>query len=169
MSYSNERADLVNDQIRRLATQNPFQLAGQYRNLDFWLDEAASALTTLRTYPQRFAKLRDGTKTWIAEHGSLVVDYCAFCGGPCELEKARSAPLPKRTPSQERNDAEKGVREAVRLLALRLYRSHFIDEDQLREIGGRFDFDFDPRELRRPGQHEHVEPVTFFHRQKRSA
>ncbi|MEM8556809.1 MAG: hypothetical protein AAGG50_03100 [Bacteroidota bacterium] len=169
MSYSIERAELVSDQIRRLATQNPFQLAGQYRNLDFWLDEAASALTTLTTYPQRFTRLRDGTKTWIAEHGSLVVDYCSICQGPCELEKARSAPLPKRTSSRERNDAEKGIREAVRLIALRLYRSHFIDEGQLREIGGRFEFDFEPKELRRSDKYEHVEPVTFFRRQKRSA
>jgi hypothetical protein len=40
MAYTLERAALIASQLERLATSNVHQLAGQFANLDFWLDEA---------------------------------------------------------------------------------------------------------------------------------
>jgi hypothetical protein len=54
VSYSIQRANLIADQLERLATQNTHQLAGQVANLDFWVSEAVAAISTIDDYPVRF-------------------------------------------------------------------------------------------------------------------
>jgi len=50
VSYSIERANLIADQLERLATQNTHQLAGQVANLDFWISETVAAISIIDNY-----------------------------------------------------------------------------------------------------------------------
>jgi hypothetical protein len=131
MSYSTERAALIATQLERLATQNAYQLAGQFPNLDFWIDEAATALRVIDGYPERFRRLRDAQVEWVKAHDTKVSDYCPICSGACEIGPETPAP-PQRTPSDDLHRARESIRTAARRYFLRLYRAHLIEEDAVR-------------------------------------
>ena len=132
MSYSIKRADLIADQLERLATQNPYQLAGQVANLAFWISEAVEALSVLDGYPARFRSLRDAQVGWVKAHGTKVSGYCAHCGGACELGPTTPEP-PRRIASEDLDIAREGIRRAARRYLLRLYRAHFLNEEAVRQ------------------------------------
>ncbi len=138
MSYSIKRADLIADQLERLATQNIYQLAGQVSNIAFWIAEAVHAIAVIDQYPMRFRLLRDAQLGWVEAHGTKVSAYCAHCGGACEFGPSTPAP-PQRTPSEDLDAARQRVRRAGRRFLLRLYRASLMDEDAVRlacgEIG----------------------------------
>ena|SRR5690349_11261304 len=138
MSYSIERANLIADQLERLATQNLHQLAGQVANLAFWVSEAVGAVSTIDDYPARFRRLREAQVGWVKAHGTRVSGYCRICGGACELGPTTPEP-PRRIHAEDLEAARQGVRQAARRYLLRLYRAHLLDEDAVRracrEIG----------------------------------
>lgn len=133
MSYSIKRATLIADQLERLATQNAHQLAGQFANLDFWISEAVHAISTIDDYPVRFRQLRDAQLSWVKAHGTRITGYCAHCGGACMLSGNRPDP-PRRIPSDDLTAAGDRVRAAARSYLLRLYRAHFLEQDDIRKI-----------------------------------
>lgn len=75
MTYSIKQAEIIADQLERLATQNTYQLAGQVANIDFWIAEAVHAVRTIDDYPARFQRLRDAQVGWVEEHGTKVSNY----------------------------------------------------------------------------------------------
>jgi hypothetical protein len=117
VAYSIERAALIADQLERLATQNLYQLAGQFVNLDFWIAEAAHAIQVLDDYPARFERLRETQREWVRAHGTKVSDYCPICRGAC------------------------------RRYLLRLYRARLLDEDGLRRAAAQLGIDLEDEEL----------------------
>jgi hypothetical protein len=132
MSYSIKRAELLADQLERLATQHTHQLAGQHANLQFWLSEAVAAIRTLDEYPTRYRQLRDTQLAWVREHATKITRYCPICCGPCEFGPQTPA-RPYRIPSEELSAARDAVRRAARRLLLRLYHAEFVTEAELRE------------------------------------
>lgn len=148
MSYSIERAALIANQLERLATQNPHQLAGQASNLDFWVAEAAHAIATLDDYPSRFRKLRDAQVGWVNAHGTKVSGYCPHCHGACELGPVTPGP-PRRIPSEDIAAARDAVRLGVRRYLLRLYRAHFVEEDAVRRACAGLGVSIQDEDLRR--------------------
>ena len=50
MVYSLDQADRLTDQVRKLASGYVHHLAGQFANIDFWLDEVIHALDVLDNY-----------------------------------------------------------------------------------------------------------------------
>jgi uncharacterized protein YecT (DUF1311 family) len=91
MSYSLKRASLITDQLQRLATQNAHQLAGQFSNLDFWIDEAADAIRVINEYPRRFRRLREAQVAWVKAHDTKIEGYCPICEGVCEARSTTSS------------------------------------------------------------------------------
>ena len=64
MAYTLEQAAVLAGQLERLATSGAHQIAGQFANLEFWLDEAVRVLATIDDYPRRFRLLRDAQAAW---------------------------------------------------------------------------------------------------------
>ena len=130
-SYSIDRANLIADQLERLASQNLHQLAGQFANLDFWMAEAASALSALDGYSARYRALRDAQVGWVKAHGTKVYGPCPVCGGVCEFDPRTPDP-PRRIRSEDLDAARTRVRHAARRYLLRLYHARFLTEDAVR-------------------------------------
>jgi hypothetical protein len=97
MNYSVEQATLLARQLEGLATRNAHQVAGQFANLEFWLNEVAHVLTTIDGYPHRFRQLRDAQNAWVKAHDSKVTPRCGICRGPCEFGP-ETPPPPSRSP-----------------------------------------------------------------------
>jgi hypothetical protein len=147
VAYSIERAALIADQLERLATQNLYQLAGQFVNLDFWIAEAAHAIQVLDDYPARFERLRETQREWVRAHGTKVSDYCPICRGACELGSETTPPPPQRIRGEEVTAARRGVRQGGRRYLLRLYRARLLDEDGLRRAAAQLGIDLEDEEL----------------------
>jgi len=148
MAYTTERAVAVAKQLDKFTTSFAHQLVGQFANLAFWLDEVERALAMLDEYPQRFARLRDAQRDWVVAHGTLVGEFCAHCGGACELAPGKQSPVaPKRIDSRELEDARHALKASVYRFLLRCYRARLHDEDALRAACERLDISVDPTEL----------------------
>jgi hypothetical protein len=148
MAYTIERAELVANQLERIAHSNLHQLSGQLANLDFWLDEAAHDLRTIDDYPKRFRRLRESQVAWVKAHGTKVSGYCGICGGRCELGP-RTPDAPKRIPSEQMDEARKKIRQSVFRLLLRCYRSRLLEEAAVREACGRLGVDVEREDFDR--------------------
>lgn len=144
------------DQLQRLATFNPHQLAGQFANLDFWLAEAGRAIEIIDDYAGRFVRMRDAQLAWVDAHDTVVSDWCAPCGGACEFGPQRPDP-PTRISSSELNLARKAVRDGAYRLLVRLYRAEWIDETRLRAACEQVGTGFDLGDLERRGRRREAE------------
>jgi len=155
VSYSIKRANLIADQLERLATQNPHQLAGQVANLAFWMSEALLATSTIDDYPVRFRQLRDAQAGWVKAHGTKISGYCHHCGGVCEFGPQAPEP-PQRIPDEELTEARDNVRRAARRYLLRLYRANFLDEEAVRRFCGEIGVGIEVEDFERDST-----PITY--------
>lgn len=147
MSYSTEKAALIAEQLRRLATQHPHQLAGQLSNLEFWMSEAAAAIAVIRDYPVRFRRLRDAQVAWVSERDVKVPFYCPICQGECEFSPG-TPNAPHRISSQVMDAAQDDVRGAATQLLLRLYRSGLLTSPDLHRYASALALPIEPEDLR---------------------
>lgn len=159
-NYSIEKAELVADRIERLATQNPYQLAGQAVSFDFWSAEAIQALQAIAGYNKRFKRMRDAQAAWIDAHGSAAYEHCELCEGACELADG-TPPLPVRISSDLLDQAASKVRKALRRYALRLYRMHLLEEDAVRSLNETADLHVEPEDLVRFEDEPGRDPAVF--------
>src|SRR5450432_4518968 len=96
MVYSIERADQVANQLEKFSTSFAHQVAGQFANLTFWLDEVVHAITVIDAYAKRFAAMAEGQREWVAKHDTVVGSYCPYCRGACEFDPGLSPPAAPR-------------------------------------------------------------------------
>jgi hypothetical protein len=160
MSYSIEKAKLVADQIERLATQNPYQLAGQSASFDFWSAEALEALAAIADYSKRFKRMRDAQTAWINAHGSVAYEHCDHCGGACELADG-TPPQPMRVSSKLLDEAATAVRKALRRYTLRLFRMRLLEEDAVLSLNEKADLHVEPEDLIRLEEEPGRDPPVF--------
>jgi hypothetical protein len=146
LSYSIAKAALIADQLERLSTQHPHQLAGQLSNLAFWMAEAAAAIAVIDDYPARFRRLHDAQVAWVRERNSRVSFYCPICEGECEFSPQTPA-APRRTPSEELDVARRRVKQGATRLLLRLYGARFIRESELRQYSDSLELPIEPEDL----------------------
>jgi len=167
MSYSIQKAKLVADQIERLATQNPYQLAGQAANFDFWSAEALQALRAIADYNKRFKRMREAQRAWIEAHGSVAYEHCEMCGGACELADG-TPPQPRRIPSNLLDDAAAAVRQALRRYTLRLFRMHLLEEEDVWSLDEKADLHVEPEDLVRSEEEPGRDPTVFLPKRNRA-
>jgi hypothetical protein len=67
MSFSEDMAWVVADQLARFVSLNTHQLAGHVANLDFWVSRARHALEVIDGYEPRFRRLKAGQDRYVAE------------------------------------------------------------------------------------------------------
>lgn len=130
MIYTVEKAELITEQLRRFNDGYAHHVAGQFANIDFWMEEVRFSITAIDDYNKRFNKMRDAQKSWIEAHGTLVYDYCPICGGKCELSNGYPAP-PIRMPDNELKDVRKKLIDIAYLYLLRGYRMQLLTESDL--------------------------------------
>jgi hypothetical protein len=145
-SYSIAKAKLIADQLARLATQHPHQLAGELSNLDFWMAEAAAAVAVINEYPTRFRRLRDSQVAWVRARDLNIPLYCPICRGRCELE-AHAPAAPRRIPSEELAIARNHVKLSASRLLIRLHRGGLINETDLRRHAESLQIRIEPEDL----------------------
>jgi len=146
MSYSTAKAALIADQLRRLSTQHPHQLAGQLSNLEFWMGEAAAAIAVIRDYPARFRRLRDAQVAWVRSRDVKVSFFCPICKGECEFGP-QTPNAPHRISSDEMDAARDDVRRAAAELLLRLYRSGLLASSELDRYTSALELPIEPEDL----------------------
>ncbi len=95
------------DQLSRLATLRPYQLAGQAANLDFWLAQVRHALEAIDGYAVRFVRMEGGQERYIALHDAKVSHI-----GPTGIEE-RNPPSPRRIPERDLRQARRSLVEAA--------------------------------------------------------
>ncbi len=142
MSFSENMAKVVADQLARFVTLNRHQLAGHVANLRFWIAQARHALEVIDGYQERFRLLKAGQADCVAAHQTMVYS-------PVDPDIAGPPDPPRRVPSASLRHARRSVVEATYKLLLRLYRDGLISESQVRSLCGDLEISIDPADMRR--------------------
>lgn len=148
MIYTVQRVRLIAEQLRRFSDADSWIVAGQFVNLEFWLDEVKSALEVMDQHNSRFEKMYNARENWIETHNIHIPDNCPICQGICELGTGSRKPrMPKRSAETktEKKDSRIELIDSTYFFLLRCYKLKLIDEDILRhkckEIGTSVDYD----------------------------
>lgn len=142
MSFSEEMAKVVADQLARFATLNKHQLAGHVANLDFWVSEARHVLEVIDGYEPRFRRMKAGQDQHVAEHGTLAY----FPGDP----EIRCAPdPPRRVAHGSLREARRSVTEATYRFLVRCCNDGLIPESRMRALCDELDIGVEAVDLRR--------------------
>lgn len=138
MIYTIEKANLISEQLRRFTSGYAHHIAGQFANIDFWFDEVKASIKTIDEYNDRFNKIREEQKKWVEAHGTVVFEFCPYCGGKCEFANGKPSP-PVRISSNELKEARKELIDSAYFFLIRCYRIGLLDENLLeikcKEIG----------------------------------
>lgn len=144
--YTIEKANLISDQLKRFTTGYAHHVAGQFANIDFWLHEVQESIKTIDEYNKRFNNIRDEQKKWVKSHGTVVYDFCPYCGGKCELSDGRPSP-PVRYASAELNATRKALVDSTYLFLLRCYRMRLLTKNNLETKCNEIGASIDPSDL----------------------
>jgi hypothetical protein len=141
MSFSENMAKVVADQLTRFVTLNNHQLAGHVANLDFWIAQARHALAVIDGYQERFRRLKAGQGEYVAAHQSRLPS-------PFDPDLTGPPALPRRVPDASLREARRSLVDAMYRFLVRLYRDMLISESQLRALCGDLGIGVDPADLR---------------------
>ena len=148
MIYTLEKADDLARQLKKFASLHEHHLAGQFANLDFWLDETKDALKTIDDYHERFNRIRDAQERWVREHDVTFYNgYCAICDGVCEFDSGGPPAPPRRTSSKDMKQYRQQLVDAAYYFLLRCYHSGHLDEYELRGLCSSIGTSVDPTQL----------------------
>jgi hypothetical protein len=142
MGYSLDIAEVLASQLDRLAKLNPYQLAGQFANVDFWRDEVRHCLDVIDGYRARFERIRTAETSYVKEHETQRY-YPEFDIGWMTPSK------PWRIPDDDLKASRLQLREAFYRFLIRGYRERIIDEPLLRATADSVGLGIDLVDLRR--------------------
>lgn len=133
MIYTIRKANSVSEQLRKFTTGYAHHVAGQFANIGFWIAEVKVSLKTIDEYNKRFISMRDGQKKWVDFHGTVVFEFCPYCGGKCELSNGKPAP-PIRTSSQDLKEARRKLVDSIYYFLLRCFQLKLLDVNTLKNL-----------------------------------
>ncbi|QDU58574.1 hypothetical protein [Aeoliella mucimassa] len=81
MAYTIRLADEVAATLGKQLTMNRFQLAGQFANIDFWVDEVKHVLSVIDGYSARLALLESAQQEYIDKHDVDITDERPYSAG----------------------------------------------------------------------------------------
>jgi len=168
--YTVERANLISNQIRKFTDSNTWMVAGQFANIEFWMDEVIVALNALDGHRSRFDSMYNAQKEWIDNHGTKVPDYCYICGGVCELSNGPiTPPLPKRKYKAEKAEARKELIDSAYFFLTRCFKVGLLNEEQLEKRCDSIGTSIDPMDIEknRTTRHDREQPHKPATRQSR--
>ena len=149
MIYTVEKAILISRQLRKFTDSYAHMVAGQYANIDFWMDEVISALKAIDEHNSRFEKMRDAQEDWIEEKNTRIPNYCHICEGVCEFDDKhnRKPELPKQRANNEKKRARKELVDSAYYFLTRCYRMGIISSKELKIKCDAIGTSIDPQHL----------------------
>lgn len=150
MIYTVERAALITTQLKKFTDSYAFIVAGQFANLDFWIDEVVSAKMALDGHKARFDKMYEAQINWIEKKQVRVPDYCHICNGICELSHERSVKptLPKNRFSSQKKESRKELIDSAYYFLVRCHKLGLINEKEIKEYCDIIGTSIDPSDLK---------------------
>ena len=150
MIYTVEKARLISEQFRKFTDSYAFMVAGQFANLDFWVEETKSALKAIDEHQLRFDRMYNTQKIWIEEKQVTIPDYCPLCDGICELgiQHYKKPELPKRKAKSEKTESRKELVNSAYYFLLRCYKIGLLDQETFNEYCEQIGTSIDPNDLK---------------------
>ena len=71
MIYTVEKANLITKQLNKFKDNYAFMVAGQFANIEFWINEVETAITAIDEHNIRVTKKYDAQEKWIDEKKRL--------------------------------------------------------------------------------------------------
>ncbi len=146
MIYTIEKATLITEQLRRLTSGYAHHVAGQFANLDFWLNEVQEAIKTLDQHRSRFDKMRELQKAWVEDHGTVVHDHCPICRGICEFSDGRPSP-PQNRYKNEIIETRRELIDSAYYFLVRCYRLGLLNDQTIKQKCDSIGTSIDPNDL----------------------
>ena len=148
MIYTIEKADRISEQLRRFTFGFAHHVAGQFSNIDFWINEVIEATNTIDFYNERFNRIKDSQTEWMQNHGDKIYEgHCPYCGGKCELTNGIPSP-PKRISSSELKEARKKLIDSAYYFLTRCYRMELLDKAEIKQKCDLIGTSIDPNDLK---------------------
>lgn len=131
MIYTIKKANLITEQLRKFTTGYTHHIAGQFANIDFWMNEVVVAIKTIDEHRNRFNNIYHAQKKWTEEHGTVVYNYCPICKGKCEFGDGKPL-LPKLKYKNEKIDARKELVNSAYYFLIRCYSIGLLNNEELK-------------------------------------
>jgi hypothetical protein len=150
MIYTIERANLITNQLRKFTDSNAYMVAGQFANIDFWINETESAIRAIDEHNARFEKMCEAQKEWIEDKNVRVPDYCYICNGICELseEHYKKPELPKQRAKTEKRESRKKLVDSAYYFLIRCHKIELLSEKEINEYCNQIGTSIDPNDLK---------------------
>ena len=142
MSFSENMAKVVSDQLSRFVTLNRHQLAGHVSNLDFWIDQAQHALDVIDDYQERFRRLEAAQDDYVTEHQTE-----SFF--PTDPDIRGTPDPPRRIANASLREARRAVIEATYRFLVRCCNDGLIPVFRLRAVCKSLDIGVEAADLHR--------------------
>ena len=147
MIYTLEKANLIAEQLQKFTTGYAHHLAGQFANIDFWLDEVVLALKTIDGHRKRFEKMYEAQKDWTEKHEVIVHEYCPICRGICEFSTGKPS-LPQLRYKCEKKQIRQDLVDATYFFLVRCYNIGLLSNVELKEKCDLIGTGIDPNDLK---------------------
>jgi hypothetical protein len=150
MIYTIEKANLITKQLKKFKDSYAYMVAGQFVNIEFWINEVENAIVAIDEHNIRFAKMYEAQERWIDEKNVRIPDYCYICNGICELstEHYKKPELPKQRAKNDKNDSRKDLINATYYFLVRCVKLELLNEKQFKEYCNRIGTSIDINDLK---------------------
>ena len=145
MSFTENLAQVVSEQMERFETLNTYQLAGHTANLDFWISQASHALETLDGYEPRFRLLKSAQTEYVKIHQIILRSPT----DPSDPYTTGPPDPPRRVPDDQRREARRRVVDATYRFLVRLCKADLITPTRLQAICQELDIGTDPSDWKK--------------------
>jgi hypothetical protein len=140
--YTVKRINLIAEQLNKFSDADSWIVAGQFSNLEFWLNEVKSALNGVDEHELRFKKIVEAQKEYTKSKNIHIPDNCGICGGICELGtgvRKPGLPIRRKQTKTEKKESRIELVDATYFFLLRCYKLDLLSKDELKsrcdEIG----------------------------------
>jgi hypothetical protein len=143
MSYMLEISNALAETLKKFATLNRHQLAGQVGNLDFWTDEVRHCLSVIDGYHHRFETMKAAQVKHAVDYrtSEFALDNQSDLGSP--------VPPPKPVPDSQLKDVRRALCEAFYGFVVCCHKAALLDEGGVRHTAAKVGISIDSQDLKR--------------------
>ncbi len=132
MIYTIEKANLIADQLKKFTTAYTYHVAGQFANIDFWINEVVQSLNIIDEHRIRFDNISKAQKEWADNHKVVIHYYCPICKGRCEFSDGKPNP-PKLRYKSDKSEARRDLLDSAYFFLIRCYRIGLLSKEELKQ------------------------------------
>lgn len=149
MIYTVEKANLISERLRKFTDSDDYMIAGQFANIEFWIEEVVYSIKAIDEHNKRFEKMYNSQKLWIEEKNVSVPNYCHICDGICELtdQHYKKPELPKQRANQEKKEARKELIDSAYYFLIRCFKTNLLNIEELKMYCNKIGTSIDPVDM----------------------